>query len=126
MATKREKSAVPRAANVGTATARARIAAAAMRAKLLLRISDSPLGFSLETVSEVQADQVCVGAVNAVDAVRIRGARAAALEVQHELGGVDGPRSLVIADAEGDALAVGVRQHRAHRGRGPGGLGVTA
>ena len=39
--------------------------------------------------------------------------RAALLEVQHELGGVEDPRTVMPADAEGDAVAVGVGQQRA-------------
>src|ERR1051325_10730144 len=113
MATKRVKSAEPRAANVGTATVKASSGTAAMRAKLLLRILVL-LWLQLEPVTEVHADEVCVGLVRPVD-VRARPVRAALLEVEDELGEVDGERSLVIADAEGCAFAVGVRQQRAHR-----------
>src|SRR5437016_2164241 len=113
MATKMLKLALPRAANDGTAMARANSATAAMRASLLMPF----IGFSfgcLEPVTEVQADQVSVGVVRPVD-VRAAALRAALLEVEGEFRGVDDPRPLAIADSESHADAVGVGEQRADR-----------
>src|SRR5947209_3527674 len=117
MATTVLKLADPVAAKPGIAMTAIASATAAMRAKLLMRVIwDSPLGSVLEPVTEVQADEVCVGAVRPVE-VRLRRAEAAVsaarLEVKCELGRVEHPRPMVPTDAERRAFTVGVRQQRA-------------
>src|SRR5438094_750521 len=67
------KSALPRAANVGTAKTSASSATAAMRAKLLMRVIWVLLWPCLEPVSQVQADQICIRLVRPVEVVRVRG-----------------------------------------------------
>src|ERR1700682_2407131 len=98
MATKRVKSALPRAAaKRGPATAATIEITAPKRAKLPMRVIGSPLFVrpSLEAIAEVEADQVRVRLVSAVEVVALRGqaVRAAGLEVQRELGEVDDERS---------------------------------
>src|SRR3954469_11395313 len=117
MATTVLKLAEPTAAKPGAAMTAIASATVAMRAKLLMRVIwDSPLGSDLEPVAEVQADEVCVGAVRPVE-VRFGRAEpavgAAFLEVQRKLGRVEHPRPMVPADAERRAFAVGVRKQRA-------------
>src|SRR5262245_52263880 len=111
-ATNEVKSALPRAANDGEAIAAASSATAAMRAKVLMRFIGVLLWPCLEPVSQVQADQVCVGVIRPVH-IGAAALRAALLEVKDELGGVDGPVAPAVADAEGDPFAVGVREQRA-------------
>src|SRR5690242_4294388 len=103
MATKRVKSAVPRAAKVGSATRSVSSSTAAMRAKLRLRVM---IGSPLEPVAEVQADQVGVGLIRPVEVVRAASLRAAGLEMQREFRGVHHPRPAMEPHAEGDADAV--------------------
>src|SRR6266849_2807047 len=107
MATKREKSALPRAAaNPGNATAAVSTTAAAFRKKLFF------MSGLLEFVSEVDTDQICVGLVRAVEVVSADSLRAALLEVKDELGRVDDPRTVVIAHAERESLAIRIGQQR--------------
>src|SRR4051812_13157932 len=116
MATTVLKLAEPTAAKPGAAMTAIAIATAAMTAKLLMRVIwDSPLGSDLEPVAEVQADEVCVGAVRPVEVVVCRAVphRAARLEVKGELRGVDDPVTMMPADSERGAFAVGVGEQRA-------------
>src|SRR4051794_31442807 len=117
MATTVLKLAEPTAAKPGAAMTAIASATVAMRAKLLMRVIwDSPLGSDLEPVAEVQADEVCVGAVRPVE-VRFGGAEpavgAAFLEVQCKLRRIEHPVAVMPADAERRAFAIGVRQQRA-------------
>src|SRR5581483_8541803 len=107
-----EKSAVPCAANIGTAASVTNSSAAAMRAKLLLRV----IRFSLELVADVEPDQVAVGLVRAVEVVTADAVRAACLEVQRHLGEIDDERTVVVADSEARCGAVGIRKERADAG----------
>src|SRR5581483_5136781 len=105
MATKRVKSAVPRAANSGVAAR----TATSRRVRLRMRMV-----VSLEAVPEVDGDQVRVGFVSPVEVVAAPELCAARLEVQHELGGVNEERTAPVADAERSADAVGVGQQRSN------------
>src|SRR5438270_13836044 len=109
------KLAEPTAAKPGTAMTAIASATVAMREKLLMRvIGILLLGSGLEPVAEVQADEICVSVVRAVE-VCLRCAEtggAACLEVKCKLRGVEHPRTVVPSDAERRAFAVGVRQQR--------------
>src|SRR5437868_15124171 len=86
-----------------------------MRAKLLIRVMWVLLCHSvaLEAIAEVEADQIRVRLVGAVEVVVLGDAvRAAGLEVKRELGEVDDPRAAVVANAEGGAFAIGVGKER--------------
>src|SRR5258708_23484127 len=116
------KSAVPRAAKPGKANSITTAKAAANRAKLLFLIVAFPMAFpmrfssDLDLVPKVDADQVRVGLVRAVEEVGALTVGRALLEVQHEIGEVDDERAVVIADAERHAGAVGVGKERSDHG----------
>jgi len=69
------------------------------------------MGVSLEPVSEVDGDQICVGLIRPVEKVRALTFGAALLEVQSEFGCVHEPVAAAIPDAEADSATgiVGAR-----------------
>src|SRR3954452_13351272 len=95
-----EKSAVPCAANIGTAATRTNSSAAVMRAKLLLRVIR--FSFGLELPTEVESNQIRVGLIRSVESVAADALRAAAFEVQCHLGEIDCEWSIVPAHAEAE------------------------
>src|SRR5207253_9896974 len=71
-----------------------------------------PFSFDLELETKIDADQVCVGFVRPVEIVAADALGAALLEVQNHVADVDDERAGVVADAEAEADAVGIRKER--------------
>src|SRR5258708_35197236 len=123
------KSAVPRAAKPGKANSITTAKAAANRAKLLFLIVAFPIAFpmrfssDLELVPKVDADQVRVGLVRAVEEGGALTVSRALLEVQHEIGEGDDEPAVVIAVTEIHAGAVDVGQERYDHANRLGALG---
>src|SRR5437870_7401863 len=67
----------------------------------------------LEAIADVEAHQVRVGLVRAVEIVLTLAPRAARLEMKRELGQIDDQRAVVISDSEAGAFAVTIREDRA-------------
>src|SRR5713101_6810078 len=68
----------------------------------------------LESIAEIDGDQIRISLVSAVEIIDALPIGAALLEVQSEFGGIEHPWAALVADAEADADAIGVRKNRAH------------
>src|SRR6266849_6796288 len=67
----------------------------------------------LEPIAEIDGDQIRISLVSAVEIIDALPIGAALLEVKSELGGIEDPWTALVADAEADADAIGVRKNRA-------------